>query len=164
MTIQTINIGTAPNDNTGDDPRTAGQKLNSNFTTTTHAASRDVGIGTDQIPDSSQSYHIGNLNPNVFEGAAGTEVSGTAISASEILFKIKDSNISIPISVTITGNFDIINPDRTLNASGVIPQLALSSSGIGNVAVFAPALSGLTVGDNYWLRCNSSGSKIEVNF
>lgn len=31
MTIQEINIGTAPNDNTGDDPRTAGQKINSNF-------------------------------------------------------------------------------------------------------------------------------------
>lgn len=49
MTIQTINIGTAPNDNTGDDPRTAGQKLNSNFTTATHAASRDVGTGAGQL-------------------------------------------------------------------------------------------------------------------
>lgn len=49
MTIETINIGTTPNDNTGDDPRTAGQKLNSNFTTSTHAASRDVGTASGNV-------------------------------------------------------------------------------------------------------------------
>lgn len=31
MTIQEINIGSAPNDGNGDDPRTTGQKINSNF-------------------------------------------------------------------------------------------------------------------------------------
>lgn len=49
MTIQTINIGSAPNDDTGDDPRTVGQKLNSNFQTSSHAASREVGIGAGEL-------------------------------------------------------------------------------------------------------------------
>ena len=43
MAIQTINIGTTANDGTGDDPRTAGSKINDNFTNSNHAASRDVG-------------------------------------------------------------------------------------------------------------------------
>lgn len=75
MTIQTINIGVSPNDNTGDDPRTAGQKLNSNFTTTTHAASRDVGTSTGNIPDADAlgvvgqtNWHSGNVQINTILG------------------------------------------------------------------------------------------------
>ena len=40
MTIQTINIGAAANDGNGDAPRQAGEKLNSNFTNPSHAASK----------------------------------------------------------------------------------------------------------------------------
>ena len=43
MAIQTVKTGAAVNDGTGDDARTAFTKINSNFTTTTHAASRLVG-------------------------------------------------------------------------------------------------------------------------
>jgi len=60
MTIQTINIGTTPNDNTGDDPRTAGQKLNSNFTTSTHAASRDVGTASGNVMEVGAGGLLGN--------------------------------------------------------------------------------------------------------
>lgn len=42
MAIQTVGIGAAPNDNTGDTPRTGIAKLNANFTDTTNAASRLV--------------------------------------------------------------------------------------------------------------------------
>jgi len=64
MTIQQINIGTNPNDSTGDDPRTVGQKLNSNFTTASHAASRDVGTATGEIPTADDLGIIGNVNWN----------------------------------------------------------------------------------------------------
>ena len=43
MAIQTVKTGAAVNDGTGDDARTAFTKINSNFTNTTHAASRLVG-------------------------------------------------------------------------------------------------------------------------
>lgn len=49
MTIQIVNIGISPNDDTGDDPRTVGQKLNSNFQTASHAASREVGGGAGNL-------------------------------------------------------------------------------------------------------------------
>jgi len=76
MTIQEINIGVSPNDNTGDDPRTVGQKLNSNFTTTSHAASRDVGTSTGEIPLSEDlnmnngetNFTSGNIQPEIFDG------------------------------------------------------------------------------------------------
>ncbi len=42
MTIQTVGIGAAPNDNTGDTPRSGIAKLNANFTDTANAASKLV--------------------------------------------------------------------------------------------------------------------------
>ena len=50
MTIQTINLGTYANDSTGDDLRTAFQKVNANFaaltTTINIASASNVGTGT----------------------------------------------------------------------------------------------------------------------
>ena len=43
MAIQTVKTGAAVNDGTGDDARTAFTKINQNFTTNSHAASRLVG-------------------------------------------------------------------------------------------------------------------------
>ena len=51
MAIQTVKVGAAVNDGTGDPSRTCFTKINSNFTDTTHAASRLVGIENEQIPD-----------------------------------------------------------------------------------------------------------------
>ena len=49
MAIQTVKTGAAVNDGTGDDARTAFTKINSNFTDTTHAASRLVGTETGNV-------------------------------------------------------------------------------------------------------------------
>lgn len=51
MAIQTVKTGVAVNDGTGDDARTAFTRINQNFTTSSHAASRLVGIGDGEIPD-----------------------------------------------------------------------------------------------------------------
>lgn len=40
MAIQEVNVGTIPNDGTGDDPRTGISKVNSNFTDTTNMAAQ----------------------------------------------------------------------------------------------------------------------------
>ena len=49
MAIQTVKTGAAVNDGTGDDARTAFTKINQNFTTNSHAASRLVGTGAGNV-------------------------------------------------------------------------------------------------------------------
>lgn len=44
MTIQTVNLGTAPTGAGGDTFRSTGAKMNENFTDPSHAASRYVGM------------------------------------------------------------------------------------------------------------------------
>lgn len=49
MTIQTVNLGTAPTGAGGDTFRSTGAKLNENFTNNTHAASRYVGTAAGNV-------------------------------------------------------------------------------------------------------------------
>ncbi|MFX5309065.1 borealin N-terminal domain-containing protein [Acinetobacter baumannii] len=49
MTIQTINLGTAPSGAGGDTFRSTGAKINENFTNPSHAASRYVGTATGNV-------------------------------------------------------------------------------------------------------------------
>ena len=49
MAIQTVKVGAAVNDGTGDPSRTCFTKINQNFTDTTHAASRLVGTATGNV-------------------------------------------------------------------------------------------------------------------
>lgn len=49
MTIQTINLGTAPSGAGGDTFRSTGTKVNGNFTNNTHAASRYVGTAAGNV-------------------------------------------------------------------------------------------------------------------
>ncbi|WP_010115295.1 hypothetical protein [Acinetobacter sp. P8-3-8] len=49
MTIQTVNLGTAPSGAGGDTFRSTGAKMNENFTNNSHAASRLVGTATGNV-------------------------------------------------------------------------------------------------------------------
>ena len=49
MAIQTVKVGQAVNDGTGDDARTAFTKINQNFTDSANSASRQVGTATDNV-------------------------------------------------------------------------------------------------------------------
>lgn len=49
MTIQTVNLGTAPTGAGGDTFRSTGAKVNENFTNNTHAASRYVGTASGNV-------------------------------------------------------------------------------------------------------------------
>lgn len=51
MTIQTINLGTAPSGAGGDTFRSTGSKLNENFTNPSHAASRYVGTSPGNLTE-----------------------------------------------------------------------------------------------------------------
>lgn len=50
MAIQNINLGTAPNGVGGDTLRSTATKINENFSNATHAASRLLGTGAEQVP------------------------------------------------------------------------------------------------------------------
>ncbi|MFX8083510.1 hypothetical protein ABTK81_02690, partial [Acinetobacter baumannii] len=49
MTIQTVNLGTAPTGAGGDTFRSTGAKINENFTNPSHAASRYVGTAEGNV-------------------------------------------------------------------------------------------------------------------
>lgn len=79
MTIQTVNLGTAPTGAGGDTFRSTGAKMNENFTNNTHAASRLVGTQAGNVMEVG-AFGLGytrdsNLNESVtgfFHDTAGT--------------------------------------------------------------------------------------------
>ncbi|PSE17379.1 hypothetical protein C7G95_03885 [Acinetobacter nosocomialis] len=72
MTIQTVNLGTAPTGAGGDTFRSTGAKMNENFTNNTHAASR----------------YVGTANGNVMEvGAFGVGTASQYIGSAERIVK-----------------------------------------------------------------------------
>lgn len=169
MTIQLINIGTAPNDNTGDDPRTAGQKLNSNFTTSSHAASRDVGTDSGDIPDAddlnmvgaTENYTSNNLNPNVFEGQAVNDIIaiGYAQNPTTAVFYLPVSQA--PLSITTVGTFNVVDTVLGVKATGANVALAASSS--DKLAVLIATISGAVSKETLILRLDAASSGITVN-
>ena len=69
MTFQSINLGAAPNDGTGDDLRTAGGKINSNFETLFNridlATAETAAFSKDLITFSSVDYFEALENPYI---------------------------------------------------------------------------------------------------
>ena len=62
MTIETIGVGAAPGDNTGDGLRTAMTKINNNFGSSANAASKLVGTATGEIPTADELGVVGETN------------------------------------------------------------------------------------------------------
>lgn len=175
MTIGTINLGGAPNDNTGDAPRTAGEIINANFTDTANAASKLVGTATGQIPTAddlsmvaaSANYTSNNLNPNVFGGIASGDVIalGEANSATGGSFILPISGVGGPVSISITGTFDVIDITGTVTYAAGITDLVLSSVSGNKIAyIFTSSALGMTPGQNIYLRQAAALSRITVNF
>ncbi|SSQ26960.1 putative tail fiber [Acinetobacter baumannii] len=80
MTIQTVNLGTAPTGAGGDTFRSTGAKMNENFTNNTHAASRYVGTAAGNVMEVG-AFGLGNTrNSNLDESTTGFfhDASGAA--------------------------------------------------------------------------------------
>lgn len=58
MAIQTINLGSLPLGVGGDTPRAANTKINANFSDTTNAASRLIGVGAQNVPSATQAAKL----------------------------------------------------------------------------------------------------------
>ena len=63
MAIQTVKVGAAVNDGTGDDARTCFTKINQNFTNNTHAASRLVGTAAGNVMEVG-AFGVGSTSSN----------------------------------------------------------------------------------------------------
>lgn len=175
MTIQQINIGTSPNDNTGDDPRTAAQKLNSNFSTPAHAASREVGTLAGNIPDADdldmvgadKNYTSNNLNPNMF-GGAGFVAAGWAHTSTEARIKLRTLSNSDALTRTLGGGeFDVLQGSALVTGGDNTTSLVLGSTSLntgGCTIIQVTGLSGMTPNDSVQLFGNSASSTITVNF
>lgn len=172
MTIQTINIGTTANDGTGDAPRQAAEVVNSNFTDPDNAASKIVGTSSDQIPTANDLNMIGainytsnNLNKNEFGGiTAFSKIAvGTSINATTAEFYLPISFKTVPSSVTIVGNFNIVRPwNNTVAGAGIVPVMGgLSSNKVLIIRATVP--SGLLKDEIIFLESNSSTAQIMVN-
>ena len=178
MAIQTVNIGTTPNDGTGDSLRTGADKYNDNFTDATNAASKLVqtsstdttagrAVMTDALGDNGGPiFTEANLNTNVFEGNEASDVIGLgyAQTSSVLRVSLPISGVTSPTSITVVDGFDI----QTVTLSTIetnITSITLSSGSSNKVAWLSiTGLTGLTVGGPYYLRANVATSKITVNF
>ncbi|ELW85220.1 hypothetical protein ACIN5021_A0062 [Acinetobacter sp. OIFC021] len=105
MTIQTVNLGTAPTGAGGDTFRSTGAKVNENFTNNTHAASRYVGTAA------------GNLMEVGAFGLGGTILAGASPLSSlrgqsnRILWQVTAANMSN------AGDYPSSAPQSILNLS-----------------------------------------------
>lgn len=111
MAQQTINIGSAPNDGTGDTPRAAGQKINENFTELygdrlTKATDAQVWTGTSET--------VGLTPKALFDASKfQTLTDGATITP--------DFGAGLNFKVTLGGNRTLANPSNAKDGqSGVI--------------------------------------------
>jgi hypothetical protein len=160
QTFRHVRLGEAGSVDTG----TASDEVPLNSDLTDVLRDSDIGQTVAGLSSPGEtSWDSGNLNRDSFGGDSGSRVSGEAVTTSAILFKIKDSNTTEPSSITVTGNFDILNADLTIREAALIPSLSVSS-GVGNVTVgVSVSVANLVIGATYWLSCNSSGSNIEIS-
>ncbi|WP_396234165.1 hypothetical protein [Acinetobacter baumannii] len=76
MTIQTVNLGSAPTGAGGDTFRSTGAKMNENFANNTHAASRYVGTAAGNVMEVG-AFGLGStpVNPVSFKSLSTTEAA-----------------------------------------------------------------------------------------
>lgn len=117
MAQQVINIGTSPNDGTGDQLRTAFDKCNDNFTELYASSLGDLQQVTDIGATTTNAITTGNLTIN--EGGGGDPCINTNqdLTDGSIISSHYDTNSNFGISVrfpaSITGNQTIDYPNST---------------------------------------------------
>lgn len=121
MTIQTVNLGTAPSGAGGDTFRSTGAKINENFTNPSHAASRYVGVNAG----------------NVMEvGAFGLGGSGRGLGEISTLQQLKDA---------VQGKSQIIRAENSAVLQAYSPSLYLKTSDTNVVVSFGAIISNIKV-------------------
>ncbi|PZM04676.1 hypothetical protein DOL92_04660 [Acinetobacter nosocomialis] len=81
MTIQTVNLGTAPTGAGGDTFRSTGAKMNENFTNNMHAASRLVGTAAGNLTEIGLDGWTSGLTTPAYNGGGGIQNLRSGISS-----------------------------------------------------------------------------------
>ena len=141
MTIQTINLGTAPSGAGGDTFRSTGSKVNENFSNPSHAASRYVGTDLGNVMEvgafglGGSGPIVGNINSladikGIVNGKTRvirTDGGGLLQLYSPVLYmKTGDTNIAISIGA-LSGNIKVLG--WTDNSTTFTAQYALRTTG-----------------------------------
>ncbi|HEM7379660.1 TPA: hypothetical protein U2N26_003035, partial [Acinetobacter nosocomialis] len=153
MTIQTINLGSAPTGAGGDTFRSTGAKINENFTNSDHAASRNVGVQPGnvmevgafgiggQVSHSDQRYWIGNGFKGFDPSKNGLPFAGQGISigweqavteivclagipVNRMFFRTGNNQSAVWAEVRHTGNTTIDSNGFLKSASPVVKLFA----------------------------------------
>ncbi len=96
MTIQTVNLGTAPTGTGGDTFRSTGAKVNENFTNNTHAASRYVGTAAGNVMEVG-AFGLGGAGSVVSNISTVTDARNALGNQSKI-FRVDGSSVLQPYS------------------------------------------------------------------
>lgn len=136
MTYQYINLGTAPSGAGGDTFRSTGTKLNENFTNSTHAASRYVGINDSNLVEK---QNIGYAALTAKPMSLGSSASLDDLSPGDCVFC--DTDVGKPInspiysySAVFTKNLDTAGTNGRVQIAFdyLNSNMAFRSKGIGS--------------------------------
>lgn len=157
MALQPVNLGTIPNDGTGDDPRAGISKVNANM-----VLLEATGVnGTDNV------FNVTNLNVAEFKGGDvinDTIALGHAVSTTEVRFFLPISHFSDPVSITSVSTFIVTDMAGNIVIASVSSPQLLSISSNKLVAIRFTGQAGLTVDKPYTLVTGTNASEITVNF
>lgn len=178
MAINTVNIGAAPNDGTGDTLRASFTVLNNNFTDAANAAEKLVQVSpSDTVAsrvvltnsfDSAGGIVLttGGTNLTVFGGVGLDDAVsfGSALSATTAIFALPISSFTLPVSITVTDTFDVRDMTGGAVAGGnaVTPIIDIQSS--NKLCIITVGGLTTTTDKPLMLRTGNVTSKIEVNF
>jgi len=176
MTINTINVGAAPNDGNGDPARTAFSIHNNNFTDTDNMAAllaqtsaTDTTAGRGLITgalgaNGGPIFDDTNLNPTKF-GFGGRKL-GHANTGNQAVFEFSVPTPATATGATILGTFTVLNAGGGVVTGGAGITPVFVPTGMRGVMFLSVSggLSGITVGDTLFLLCDSAGSTIEATF
>lgn len=112
--------------------------------------------------------HSGNLNSNVFGGlinSLNVVATGVALSTSVAWLYLPLNSITMPLSLSVSGTFQLTARGTAVRATGVASNFFLKGESSQKVAVIElQGLSGLEPNENLELAAETLSSKITVNF
>ena len=148
MAIQTVKTGAAVNDGTGDDARTAFTKINQNFTTNSHAASRLVGTAAGNVMEV-KAFGLGGATPEAIT-SAGHFNNKSVTQRGSLQGYYDEAMVALP---------NQINTSLMLAYSGDwVTQVVFSPNAINSAPKYRNFISGTTWTEwaNFWTTANTT--------
>ncbi|WP_151797140.1 phage tail fiber protein [Acinetobacter nosocomialis] len=143
MTIQTVNLGTAPTGAGGDTFRSTGAKINENFTNNNHAASRYVGTAAGNVMEVG-AFGVGTTSQRV--GSAERIAKGGFYAVSEIQQNDNSLMPAYQMIVNIPWVDESIGSQIAIGLHGSA-KIGFRTWGLGSISYYSILHSGNTTVD-----------------